>query len=68
MPFSGVCEVSLPTRPTRWQPDLERHYQNVLFIVFKLVGFYTETEYRTAEGRVDLVVKTSDYIYVMDLN
>lgn len=30
--------------------DLERHYQNVLFIVFKLVGFYTETEYRTAEG------------------
>ena len=20
MPFSGVCEVSLPTRPTRWQP------------------------------------------------
>ena len=46
--------------------DLERHYQNVLFIVFKLVGFYTETEYRTAEGRVDLVVKTSDYIYVME--
>ena len=37
-----------------------------LFIVFKLVGFYTETEYRTAEGRVDLVVKTSDYIYVME--
>ncbi|WP_292267872.1 ATP-binding protein [Butyricimonas sp.] len=46
--------------------DLERHYQNVLFIVFKLVGFYTETEYRTSEGRVDLVVKTADYIYVME--
>lgn len=46
--------------------DLELHYQNVLFIVFKLVGFYTEAEYHTSEGRVDLVVKTSDYIYVME--
>ncbi len=40
--------------------------ENVLFIVFKLVGFYTETEYRTSEGRVDLVVKAADYIYVME--
>lgn len=46
--------------------DLERHYQNVLFIVFKLVGFYTQAEYHTSEGRVDLVVKTDRYIYVME--
>lgn len=46
--------------------DLELHYQNVLYIVFKLVGFYTEAEYHTSEGCVDLVVKTSDYIYVME--
>ena len=46
--------------------DLELHYQNVLFIVFKLVGFYTQAEYHTSEGRVDLVVKTADYIYIME--
>lgn len=46
--------------------DLELHYQNVLFIVFKLVGFYTQAEYHTSEGRIDLVVKTADYIYVME--
>ena len=46
--------------------ELELHYQNVLFIVFKLVGLYTQAEYHTSEGRVDLVVKTSDYIYVME--
>lgn len=45
---------------------LERHYQNVLFIVFKLVGFYTQVEYHTSEGRVDLVLKTDKYIYVME--
>lgn len=46
--------------------ELELHYQNVLFIIFKLVGFYTQAEYHTSEGRIDLVVKTSDYIYLME--
>lgn len=46
--------------------DLELHYQNVLFIIFKLVGFYTEAEYHTSEGRVDLILKTEKYVYVME--
>lgn len=46
--------------------DLELHYQNVLFIVFKLLGFYTLVEYQTSNGRIDMVVKTDDYIYVME--
>ena len=46
--------------------QLELHYHNVLFIVFKLVGFYTQVEYHTSRGRVDLVLKTNDYIYVME--
>ena len=44
----------------------EVHYQNILYIVFKLMGFHTEVEYRTARGRVDLVLKTADYIYVIE--
>ena len=46
--------------------DLELHYQNVLFIIFKLLGFYTQTEYHTSQGRIDLLVKTDHYIYVME--
>ena len=46
--------------------DLELHYQNVMFILFKLLGFYTQAEYHTSEGRIDMVVKTQDYIYVME--
>lgn len=34
--------------------ELELHYQNVLFIVFKLVGFYVKAEYHTSQGRIDL--------------
>ncbi len=46
--------------------DLELHYQNVLFIVFRLVGFYVKAEYHTSEGRIDLVLQTDKFIYVME--
>lgn len=45
---------------------LERQYQNVLFILFRLAGFHVSVEYRTNRGRIDLLVQTSDYIYVME--
>ena len=46
--------------------DLELHYQNVLFIVFKLIGFYVKAEYHTSQGRIDLVLQTEHFIYVME--
>lgn len=46
--------------------EQELHYENVLFIVFKLVGFYTQVEYKTSHGRVDLVLKTDKFIYIME--
>ena len=46
--------------------DQELHYENVLFIVFKLVGFYTQVEYHTSKGRIDLVLQTDKFIYVME--
>lgn len=45
--------------------DLENHYQNILWLLFKLMGFYTHAEYHTSRGRIDLLVKTPLYIYVM---
>lgn len=44
----------------------ELHYSNVLYIVFKLLGFYTQVEYKTSNGRIDLVLQTSDYVYIME--
>ena len=46
--------------------NLELHYQNVLFIVFKLIGFYVKAEYHTSRGRIDLVLQTERFIYVME--
>ncbi|MCD8268302.1 MAG: ATP-binding protein [Parabacteroides sp.] len=46
--------------------NLEVHYQNVLFIVFKLIGFYVKAEYHASQGRIDLVLQTDHYIYIME--
>lgn len=46
--------------------NLENHYRNVVWLLFKLMGFYTQAEYRTSQGRIDLVVCTPKYCYVME--
>ena len=44
----------------------ERHYQIIFYLVFKLLGQYVDAEVRSARGRADAVVKTTDYIYVFE--
>ncbi|CDD49775.1 putative uncharacterized protein [Bacteroides sp. CAG:875] len=46
--------------------DREVHYQNILYIIFKLMGFYVQVEYHTSHGRIDLVLQTQDYVYIME--
>ena len=37
-----------------------------MFIICRLTGYYTEAEYDTSDGRIDMVVKTEKYIYVFE--
>lgn len=46
--------------------NLELHYRNVIYLVMKLMGFYTHAEMRTAAGRIDLLVKTPMYLYLFE--
>ena len=46
--------------------DRENHYQNVLFILCKLLGVYVRAEYRTSQGRIDIVLQTQDYTYIIE--
>ncbi len=46
--------------------DEELYFQNVVYVVFKMMGFYTEVERHTADGRMDMIVKTEDYIYIIE--
>lgn len=46
--------------------DQELHYQNVLYIIYKLLGFYVKAERHTSDGRIDLVLQTDKFIYIME--
>lgn len=46
---------------------MELYFQNAMYVVFKMLGFYTDVERTTSNGRIDVVLQTKDYIYVMEL-
>lgn len=52
--------------PYELNDKTERHYQVVFYLVFKLMGQFTEAEVRSARGRADAIVKTPKYIYVFE--
>ncbi len=52
--------------PYELNAKTERHYQVVFYLVFKLMGQFTEAEVKSAVGRADAVVKTPRYIYVFE--
>ena len=64
--FFGRLQSFFSDTPYELVRDLELHYQNVLFIVYKLLGFYVQAEYHTSNGRIDMILKTDQYIYVME--
>ena len=45
---------------------MEKYFQNALYLVFTMMGFYTEVERNTSYGCIDVVIKTSGYIYVIE--
>ena len=52
--------------PYELNDQTERHYQVIFYLVFKLMGQFTEAEVRSSRGRADAVVKTPKYIYVFE--
>lgn len=47
--------------------DEEIYFQNTLYVFFKLLGFYVDVERHTADGRMDVLMQTPDYIYILEL-
>ena len=44
----------------------EDHFQNAVYLLFTLLGYFTRMEDRTSNGRIDLQVETSRYIYLFE--
>ena len=37
-----------------------------MYLIFKIMGFYTQVERPTSDGRIDAVIQTPDYIYIIE--
>lgn len=47
--------------------DNENNFHNALYILFTLIGIDTKAEIHTSDGRIDLLIETADYIYIIEL-
>ncbi len=44
----------------------EKHFQTIIYLIFSLLGYYTQAEVKSAVGRADAVCRTRDRIYVFE--
>lgn len=65
--FMELLQAFMAGIPYELVRDLEVHYQNVIYIITKLMGLYVQAEYRTSRGRIDLLVGTDKYVYIIEL-
>lgn len=64
--FMKLLESMLAGVPYSEKGSAEAHFQNAAYILFSLMGQYVRIEDRTSDGRVDLTVETSQYIYIFE--
>ena len=62
-----LLQTFLSTVPYCDRTDYEGHYQQMLYVIFSLLGAYVDVEVRTPMGRVDMVMRTATTLYVVEL-
>ena len=62
-----LLQTFLSTVPYCDRTGYEGHYQQMLYIIFSLLGIYVDVEVRTPSGRVDMVMRTATTLYVVEL-
>ena len=49
------------------QGDCEKDFQYAMYIIFELMGEYVEVERMTSNGRIDVLIQTKEYIYIIEI-
>ena len=62
-----LLQQYLLTIPQCDNTNYEGHYQQLLFVIFSLLGRYVDVEVRTATGRVDMVMQAFGKLYLFEL-
>ena len=62
-----LFKTYLLTVPQCDNTNYEGHYQQLLYVLFSLLGYEVDVEVRTDKGRIDIVMKTDYAIYLMEV-
>ena len=62
-----ILQDFLASIPQCNNTNYEGHYQQMLYVIFTLLGYYVDVEVHTADGRIDVVMRTSNTLYLMEL-
>ena len=47
--------------------DAELYFQNTMYVILKLMGQQVQVERHTSNGRIDVLVQTDQYVYIIEL-
>ena len=59
-------QVSVFSDLNQLNSQTERHYQVIIYLIFKLMGQFTQAEVHSSRGRADSVVQTPKFVYVFE--
>ena len=65
--FMRTLEALFANTTYQIQGDAEKNFQYAMYIIMELVGEYVQAERTTSNGRIDLLLQTKDYIYIVEL-
>ena len=64
--FMQALKALISSANSEHEPDKEIHFQNMMAIIFKMLGLYVRTEIHSARGRCDLTLETASFIYIFE--
>ncbi len=64
--FMKRMESLIAAVPYSDKGSAESHFQNAVYLMFTLLGFFAQMEMRTSDGRIDLRVETDRYVYIFE--
>ena len=65
--FMTILEGLFANTTYQIQGDSEKNFQYAMYVIMELVGEHVQAERSTSNGRIDLLLQTKDYIYIIEL-
>ena len=65
--FMRTLEALFANTTYQIQGDSEKNFQYAMYIIMELLGEYVQAERATSNGRIDLLLQTREYIYIVEL-